>query len=115
MDVEGDGVAFADGGDGAAELGFGGDVAGHQPARGSGETPVGEKGDGVGELGDSLDGGSDGEHFAHAGAAAGAFVADDEDVVGVDLAGLRRRRGRCLRTQTPAQVPYGRRARGRQP
>ena len=50
-DVEGDGVAFVDGGDGAAEVGFGSDVAGHQAARGSGEAAVGEQGDGFGELG----------------------------------------------------------------
>ena len=40
------------------------------------------------EFRDALDGGGDGEHLAHAGAAARAFVADDEDVVGVDLAGF---------------------------
>src|SRR6185437_6928410 len=39
-DVEGDGVAFADGGDGAAELSFGGDVAGHEAARGAGEAAI---------------------------------------------------------------------------
>ncbi len=77
-----------DGGDGAAELGFGGDVADHEAAGGSGEAAVGEEGDGFGELGDALDGGGDGEHLAHAGAAAWAFVADDADVVGLDLAGF---------------------------
>ena len=40
------------------------------------------------ERGDAFDGGGDGEHLAHAGAAARAFVADDEDVAGVDLAGF---------------------------
>ena len=69
-DVEGDGVAFVDGGDGASEEGFGGDVAGHEAAGGSGEAAVGEEGDGVGERGDAFDGGGDGEHLAHAGAAA---------------------------------------------
>ena len=87
-DVEGDGVAFVDGGDGASELGFGGYVAGHEAAGGSGEAAVGEEGYGFGEFGDAFDGGGDGEHLAHAGASARAFVADDEDVGGVDLAGF---------------------------
>ncbi len=87
-DVEGDGVAFVDGGDGASEESLGGDVAGHEAAGGSGEAAVGEESDGVREGGDAFDGGGDGEHLAHAGAAAGAFVADDADVVGVDLAGF---------------------------
>ena len=63
-------------------------MAGHQAAGGSGEAAVGEEGHGFGELGDAFDGCGDGEHLAHAGAAAWAFVADDEDVVGVDLAGF---------------------------
>ena len=40
------------------------------------------------EFGDAADGGGDLQHLAHAGAALGAFVADDEHVVGLDLAGL---------------------------
>jgi hypothetical protein len=40
-DVEGDGVAFVHGGDGAAELRFGGNVPGHQAAGGAGEAAVG--------------------------------------------------------------------------
>ncbi len=81
-------VAFLHGGDGASELGFGGYVADHQAACGSGEAAIGEKRDGLGELRDAFDGGGDGEHLAHAGASAGAFVADDADVVGLDLAGF---------------------------
>jgi hypothetical protein len=43
-DVEGDGVAFVDGGDGAAELkASGSDVAGHEAAGGAGEAAVGER------------------------------------------------------------------------
>src|SRR6202045_2405097 len=41
-DVEGDGVALADGGDGAAELGLGSDVAGHQAAGCATEAGVGQ-------------------------------------------------------------------------
>ena len=63
-------------------------MAGHESARGAGETAVGEQRDGIAEIRDAVDGGGDGEHLAHAGAAARAFVADDEDVVGLDLAGL---------------------------
>src|SRR6202023_1789902 len=38
--------------------------------------------------GNAFDRCGDGEHLAHAGASAWAFVADDEDVVGVDLSGF---------------------------
>ena len=81
-------VAFVDGGDGAADGGFRRDVAGHEAARGSGEAAVGEQGDGFGELGDAGDGSGDQQHLAHAGSAFRAFVADDEHVVRLDLAGL---------------------------
>ena len=57
------------------------------------------------KLGDALDGGGDGEHLAHAGAAARAFVADDEHVVGVDLAVLRRRRRRPASRSKTRAVP----------
>jgi hypothetical protein len=45
--VEVDDVAFADGGDGAADKGFRGDVAGGEAARCAGEAAVGEQGDGA--------------------------------------------------------------------
>ena len=86
--VEGDGVAFADGGDRASELSFGSDVAGHQAARGAGETSVGEQRDRIRELGNALDGSGDGEHLAHSRASARAFVANDENIVRVDLSAL---------------------------
>src|ERR1700749_1564516 len=63
-------------------------MPGHQAAGGSAETPVGEEGYRFGERGDAFDRCGDGEHLAHAGAAAWSFVADDEDVVGVDLSGF---------------------------
>ncbi len=69
-------------------MGFGGYVADHEAAGGSGEAAVGEEGYGLREFGDAFDRCGDGEHLAHAGASAGAFVADDADVVGVDLAGF---------------------------
>ena len=59
-----------------------------RPVCGAAEAAVGEQGDGVGEGGDAFDGGGDGEHLTHAGAAFGAFVADDEDVAGVDFSGF---------------------------
>ena len=83
-----DDVAFADGGDGAADGCFGRDVTGHEAARGSGEATVGEEGHGLAQFGDAGDGGRDLQHLAHAGSAFRTFVADDDHVVGLDLAAL---------------------------
>ncbi len=58
-DVEVNGVAFADGGDGAADESFGGDVAGREAAGGAGEAAVGDESDGGAELGIATDGGGD--------------------------------------------------------
>ena len=55
------------------------DVPGHQPVGRAGEAAVGEQRDRVAEaLADQRRG--DGEHLAHAGAAARALVADHDDV-----------------------------------
>ena len=51
----------------------------------AGEAAVGEQGHVLAEA-DAGDGCGGGEHFAHAGAAAGAFVEDDHAVAGLDLA-----------------------------
>ena len=40
------------------------------------------------ELGIATDGSGDLKHLAHAGAALGAFIADDEHVIGLDLSRL---------------------------
>src|SRR5262249_54959938 len=54
-----------------------------------GEAAVGDEAD---LLAEALagEGGGDGEHLAHAGAAYGAFAADDDDVAGLDVAFLDR-------------------------
>ena len=59
------------------------DVAGHQAARGAAEAAVGEQRD---RLAHALadDRRRDAEHLAHAGAALRAFVADDDDIAGLD-------------------------------
>lgn len=50
----------------------------------AGESAVGDEANGVAEA-CADDGGGGGEHFAHAGASFGAFVADDDDVAGFDF------------------------------
>src|SRR3712207_3086685 len=59
--------------------GFWGHVTGHEPPRGAGEAPVGEKGDRFAQpLAD--EGGGHAEHLSHSGSTLGAFVADYHDV-----------------------------------
>ena len=82
------GVALAHGGDRAANCRFWSDVAGHQAASCAGETAVGEERHSFGKLGDARDGGGDEQHLAHARAALRAFIANDDNVVRLDLAGL---------------------------
>ncbi len=83
-DVDFDEVAFVDEGDGAAGGGFGGDVADAAAFGGAGEAAVGDEGDGFAEAA-AGDGAGGGEHFLHAGTAARAFVADDDDITGFDF------------------------------
>ena len=63
-------------------------MAGGESAGCAGEAAVGEQGYVRAEFGVGGDGGGDLQHFSHAGTALGTFVADDEDVAGVDLGGL---------------------------
>ena len=79
-----------DRGDRTSEERFGGYVAGHQAACCAREAAVGEQCNGLGELGNTLDGGSDSEHLAHTGPTLRAFIADDENVARIDLAGFDR-------------------------
>ncbi len=82
--VEDDDVAIGDGGDGASACGFRRNMADHQTVRGAGESSVRKQSDGIAEpCADQR--GSNGEHFTHARAAFGAFVADDDDIAGFDL------------------------------
>ena len=78
----------------AAVLGFGGDVADDEAVGAAGEAAVGDEGDVVAEAG-AHDGAGGGEHLGHAGAALGAFVADDDDVALLDLPSAPGR-GACL-------------------
>jgi len=77
--VDGDGVAIFDKGDRPAHVGLGGDVANDKAVAAAGEPAVSNEGD---VLAQALahDGGGGGEHFAHAGTAAGSLVADDDDI-----------------------------------
>ena len=86
VDVDGDRVAVAHGGDRPAARRLGGDVAGHEAVRGAGEAPVGEQRDVLAEA-LAVDRRGDREHLAHAGAADRALVADDDDVAGLDPPG----------------------------
>ena len=72
--------------DGSADGRFGADMADAGAARAAAETAVGDQGDRFAESrAHDVAGGA--EHLLHAGAALGAFVADDDDVAGLDLAG----------------------------
>ena len=85
-DVDADGVAVFEQADEAVFRRLGGDVADAGAARAAGEAAVRDERDGFAEA-RAHDVGGGGEHFLHAGAAAGAFVADDHDVAGLDFSG----------------------------
>jgi heavy metal translocating P-type ATPase len=93
LGIDGDGVAVLHDGDRAAFVGLGGDVADDEAVAAAGEAAVGDERDVLAEA-LAHDGAGGGEHLAHAGAALGAFVADDDDVALLDGAvedGLERR------------------------
>ena len=88
VDVDHDGVAVLDEGDGSAEQGLGRDVADHQAHRATRETRVGHQGDGDAALAaDRRDLRGGVEHLGHAGRAARALVADDDHVVVGEVVG----------------------------
>ena len=72
--------------DGAADGGFGADVADACAACAAAESAVGYEGDGFAEA-CTHDIACGAKHFLHTGAAFGAFVADDDDIARLDLAG----------------------------
>ena len=82
-----DDVAVLDKADGAAECGFGRDMADDRAGSDTGETAVGDE---CGALSQTCrsDGGCEDCHFGHTGCALGAAVAQDDDVAGLYLAGL---------------------------
>ncbi len=91
--------------DRAADGRLGADVADRRPGGPAGESAVGDQGALVVEA-DALDRRRGGEHLLHAGPSLGPFVADhdhvarldlaeDDPVVGVDLALEDHRRARC--------------------
>ena len=84
LGVDGNGVSVLDNGKGAAFVRFGGDVADNEAVAAAGESAVGDEGDVVAES-FAHDGGGGRQHFSHAGASFGAFVADDEDVAFLDF------------------------------
>ena len=85
-DVDRDHVAVVDRRDRAAGQRLGGDVAGHEAARGAGEAAVGEQRDLLAEP-LAHERRRHGEHLAHPRPAGRALVADHDDVAGVDRAG----------------------------
>ncbi len=84
LGVDGDLVAVLDDGDGAADEGFGGDVADDEPMAAAAEASVGDEGDVFAEA-LAHDGAGGGKHLAHTGAAFRAFHAHDDDVAFLDL------------------------------
>ena len=83
--VDHDAVAVGDEGDRAAVDRLGRDVADAEPVGAAGEAAVGDE-RGVAAAAGALHGAGDGQHLAHARAALGALVADDDDVAGLDAA-----------------------------
>lgn len=82
--VNGDGVAIFHHCNWAANEGFRGDVTDHKAMAAAGETAIGDEGH---VLAQALahDGGGRAQHLSHAGAAFGAFHADDDDVAFFDF------------------------------
>ena len=78
LGVDGDPVAVSHQRDGAALLRLGHDMADEKAVAAAAEAAVGDEGDVVAEPG-AHDGRAGLEHLRHAGAAAGSFVADDDD------------------------------------
>lgn len=104
VSVDGDGVAVTDKTNGTTSLGLRSDVADQEAVAAAREAPVGDERNVVSKT-VAHDGGAGLEHLRHAGAALGAFVADDdngllallegasfegfdEEVLGVEAAGL---------------------------
>ena len=86
--VDDDAVTVPDQRERSADVGLGRDVADHESARAAGKTAVGDERDVVAEPA-AHDGRGGREHFAHAGAALGSFVADHDHVAFLDLIGAR--------------------------
>src|SRR5499427_8235485 len=80
-------VAALHGGDGSALRRLGHDVRHHETVARPGEAPVGHEGYGIAQA-RALERAGDVEHLAHARPALRSLVADDDDVVGLDLAFL---------------------------
>ena len=89
-------------GNGTAHGCFGCHVAHHGAVGCSGEPAVGDEGHIVAQ---SLahDGGGDGQHLLHARSALGAFVTDDDDVAGLDVAPLNGLEGGGLLVKDPGR------------
>jgi hypothetical protein len=85
--VDDHGVAFAQQRNRAAARRFRRNVANHEAVGRAGETAVGDQGHVVAKAASDQRGG-DAEHFAHAGPAGRAFVADHDDVPGMNLIAL---------------------------
>jgi hypothetical protein len=82
-DVDKNGIAFLNDGDGSAVGSFGGDVGDHETVGGAAEASVGDEGDAFGEAG-SDDGAGNAEHLTHAGSTTRTFITNDDDVSGLD-------------------------------
>ena len=96
-----DDVAVLEQRDRPADGRLGADVADAEAARGAGEAAVGDQRDLVAHA-LAVERRRGRQHLAHAGAALGALVADDEDVAVLVVAGPRRRRSSPPRSRTRA-------------
>ena len=94
-DINVDDIALFDQADGAAGSGFRADVADGSTTACTGEAAVGDQGHGLVQLHTGQSGGGV-QHLTHAGAALGAFVADDHHIARDDLARVDGGNGRLL-------------------
>ncbi len=82
--IENDGIAVGDCGDGSTMRGFRSHVAGHQSVSGATEAAVSEKCYGVSKS-SAYESRGDRKHFAHAGTALRSFIANDYHVASFDF------------------------------
>src|SRR5690606_4688226 len=107
--IDADGVAILDQRDRATFGGFRADMADAEAARGAREAAIGDQRDLLAHA-EAIERGGGREHFAHARAALGPFVADDDDFAGLDVASLDRGEGVFLAIEA-ARRPFELKAR----
>ena len=103
LDIKNNGIAVTNQRDGAAMGSLRRDMTGHQAMGRSGESAIGNKRDGITQTGAHKSGGNT-KHLAHPGPAFRPFVANDNDVVRLDLSFLHGLKGVFLAIENPGRA-----------